>query len=260
MLKMMNPIKSHLVAFGVLLQFLTRFPLPLTIPCDEDTFKKGLYWFAPVGLLLGLALVLAYRLLLLLGLEPFAMAILITWAHVWFTGGLHLDGVADSADGLFSNRSPERILEIMKDSRIGSNGVLGLLGVLSLKALGIYLALLQPHPEYVLLIVPALGRAAAVLLAFIGTSPRSQGMGNLFIGQGRGTTVFINALWISGLSPWVPYILMPLVTVALTTAGIKRFCTRRIGGITGDILGLTIEVSEVIGLFVAYLAFRLGIH
>lgn len=240
---------KYIYAFGVMLQFLTRFPLPLTLPCDEDTFKRGMWSFVPVGLVLGLFLVVSYAVLNLVYLDLWIQAVVLMWLHVGFTGGLHLDGVADSADGLLSNRPPERMLEIMKDSRIGSNGVLALMASLSLKVVGIRLILDLPQPEVFLLLMPAMGRYAVVFAATIGKTPREKGMGNLFIGQGNFWVVCFNALLIAAFSHLYGGILVPLlVATAFTTLLVYRI-TKLIGGITGDVLGLTIELNEVLFLF-----------
>lgn len=242
--------------FGVMLQFLTRLPLPFTIDCDEQTFGRGLYYFVPVGLVLGFILALAHRLLNPLGLDLWVQAILLLWLHVWLTGGLHLDGVADSADGLLSNRSPERMLEIMKDSRIGSNGVLALMALLSLKVVGLRLALESPYPALLLLLMPAVARFAVVLAAYVGKTPRESGMGNLFIGKGAFATVVVNALLVAVFSPIYPQVLLPLGVATLFTLALVRRVTKRIGGITGDVLGATIEMNEVLFLACSYILAR----
>ena len=203
------PIK-YLLSFGVMLQFLTRIPLPMTIPCDEETFKRGIYSFVPVGFVLGFLLMSAGRLLQYTGMDLWAQALIILWFHVWLTGGLHLDGVADSADGLLSNRSPERMLEIMKDSRIGANGVLSLMAVLSLKLLGIRMILEMPSGGMMLFLMPVIARYAVVYGAFIGRTPREAGMGNLFIGQTTLGMVFFNALLVAFTANYYALILVQI--------------------------------------------------
>lgn len=109
------------------LQFFTRIPLPIEIDHAEERFKKGILWFAVLGLLIGLV-----DALVLWGLYGLLQSTILAWItallfDVMLTGAFHMDGLADMCDGLFSSRNKERMLEIMKDSRVGSNGVLALI-------------------------------------------------------------------------------------------------------------------------------------
>ncbi len=235
-------------SFLVMLQFLTRFPLPFTVPCDDKTFQKGLAYFTVVGLLLGLALVGVGNILVQFVFDNWAVAILLTLFHLVATGGLHMDGVADSADGLLSNRSPERMLEIMKDSRIGSNGVLAIVMVLALKTVGIKLAL-DYGLWWVLLAMPIAGRFAVVFAAWKGKTPREQGMGNLFIGKATLPIVALNAVVLLALTPFLGYAPFAVVLALSFTLWLIKAVTKLIGGITGDVLGTIIELNEVVYLF-----------
>ncbi len=249
---------NYLRAFGVMLQFLTRIPLPMTIPCDDETFRRGIYSFVPVGLVLGFILQTANHLLNQASIDLWAQALLILWVHVWLTGGLHLDGVADSADGLLSNRPPERMLEIMKDSRIGANGVVSLMALLSLKAVGIRLALDLPNTQAVLFLMPVIARYAVVFGAYIGKTPHASGMGNLFIGKVTRGMWFFNALLVAFAAWFFPMILVSMLGATAFTWLLVRQVTKLIGGITGDILGTIIETNEVFFLaltFAMYLLF-----
>ena len=235
-------------SFLVMLQFLTRFPLPFTVPCDDKTFQMGLRSFTAVGLLLGLALVGVGNILTRFIFDNWAVAILLTLFHLVATGGLHMDGVADSADGLLSNRSPERMLEIMKDSRIGSNGVLAIVMVLALKTVGIKLAL-DYGMWWVLMAMPVAGRFAVVFAAWMGKTPREQGMGNLFIGKATLPVVALNAAVFLALTPVLGYAPFAVVLGVLFTLWLIKGVTKLIGGITGDVLGTIIELNEVVYLF-----------
>ncbi len=231
--------------FFLMIQFMTRLPIPITIPCEAEDFAKGPPWFPMVGWLIGGILAGAALLLNPLG-EPWMTAILLVILETLITGGLHLDGLADSFDGLYSNRDRERILEIMKDSRIGSNGVLALLGQLGLKTV-----VLASIPSGVLpmavLVMPAVARLNMTTASFLSHPARPQGMGNLFIGQVKplGLTMAVCILFIplgfmgmvQNLAIWGTLLIGFLFV---------RHAEKILGGITGDILGALCEISGLV--------------
>ncbi len=164
------------------------------------------------------------------------------------TGAFHIDGLGDAADGLLGQRSREKILTIMKDSRLGTMGLVAILGGLSIKWAGI--AGLDAQRTILLIIVPAYARASMLF-----------GMRYLPYGRpdgGTGADFFkaqlpLSAFW--GLS--VPVLLSLILgwktiwlnlCFAVLTAGLIRYYQRRVGCITGDMLGAMAEVTEA-GLF-----------
>ncbi len=240
-------------------QFLTHLPIPLKVDADQRTFRNSIYFFSLVGLLLGALLLAVNALLTALNIDPWSRAIALTIVHIIVTGGLHLDGVADTADALFSNRSAERMLEILKDSRIGSNGVLAIIITLSLKAVGLHFALAKNYALLVLL-MPTIARFASILAFRIGCAAREGGMGNFFIGKARAGHLLTNALpliigaaiaRISALQ-----FLFFLLAVVVYTFVVVYWSTRKIGGITGDLLGFIVEGSEVVFVVAAMLMIR----
>lgn len=229
----------------LMLQFLTRIPINVVIECDETDFKKGIYWFSAVGAILGLMLTgIAFWLYRYLN-DPWMSGILLTMLHVLFTGGLHLDGVADSADGLLSNREPKRMLEIMKDSRIGSNGVIALIFVLALKTVGFKL-MVDYGLFWAIFAMPVVARAAVVYAFWRGTTPREQGMGNLFIGQASGKEMAVNMILPLLLMLKIGYMPVAIVVSFLFTHLLISESNKKIDGITGDVLGAIIELNEVV--------------
>src|SRR5665648_1160775 len=110
------------------IQFLTRIPINKRIEFNEKNIKKSLIFFAPIGLLIGLLSAIPF-----IFLHKYSISIassLSLFLMVILTGGLHLDGLADTCDGFFSGREGDRIEEIMKDSRIGAFGVIGIVLIL----------------------------------------------------------------------------------------------------------------------------------
>ncbi|WP_058303214.1 adenosylcobinamide-GDP ribazoletransferase [Gorillibacterium timonense] len=132
-----NPLLAGLQAAAAAMQFLTRIPIPYQFDYTPRVFRQSVLFYPAVGGVIGLLLGLfAYAAGHLLPLGPAAVLTLILW--VLLTGGLHLDGWMDAADGLMSHRSPERMLEIMKDSRVGAMGVMAAILLLLAKASFLY--------------------------------------------------------------------------------------------------------------------------
>ncbi len=250
-------IKSLILIF----QFLTRLPIPIAVDADEQTFKDGIYFFTLVGTVLGAILWLTNGVLVALQIDIWSRAMLLTIVHIFTTGGLHLDGIADTSDALFSNRPKQRMLEILRDSRIGSNGVLALIITLALKAVGIHFVLSQ-HYTIALLLMPVIGRFCVVLSFYWGKSPRSSGMGNLFIGSATIKHILINAIVPAVVlivaAPWLVSLLLASLFSCCYVALVVAWSTKKIDGITGDLLGFIIESSEVIFVFSIMLIIGIG--
>ena len=111
----------------LLFRFMTRLPIGFDPKFDSDELGKGMRFFPVVGMVIGLVLFAAFWLLGYIIYSPMVMAVLLVIIEVVLTGGLHLDGLADTFDGIFSYRSKQKMLDIMKDSRLGTNGGLVLI-------------------------------------------------------------------------------------------------------------------------------------
>ncbi len=250
-------IKSLILIF----QFLTRLPIPIAVDADEQTFKDGIYFFTVVGALLGAILLAVNSILATLHIDLWSSAILLTIVHIFTTGGLHLDGIADTSDALFSNRSKQRMLEILRDSRIGSNGVLALIITLSLKAVGIHFVISNGF-AIALLMMPIVGRFCVVLSFYWGKTPRSSGMGNLFIGNAKIGHILANALVPLTLLVFVVTqqfnFLIAIIICIIYVVLVIHWSTQKIGGITGDLLGFIIESSEVVFVLSMMLIIAIG--
>ncbi|MBF0476467.1 MAG: adenosylcobinamide-GDP ribazoletransferase [Deltaproteobacteria bacterium] len=216
---------------------------------------KMLPWFPVVGLILGVIYALADALLGLI-FPPALQAALVVLMMTVLTGGLHLDGLADTADGLLSHRTREDALRIMKDSRIGVWGVLALIFVLGLKTLA--LAQVMVGPRYLILIlVPAYGRLA--MLAGIGVLPYGrgeEGLAHSIFGDSERIPFSPGGLGVlagSLVLGW-PGALFINVTFFATLIFILFWYRHRLGAITGDMLGALGEIIEAV-LLVA-LAFK----
>lgn len=242
----------------LMFQFLTRLPLPFSVPAEPEDFSKGVIYFPVVGMVIGLLLFGTAK-CLSQWLDPFTLAVLLVFFQVLLTGGLHLDGLADSFDGLFSYRSKERMLEIMKDSRIGSNGVLVLIFALVFKVALFHQLLTTGHLGPFLWFA-VLSRASSVFSARISPYARPEGMGNFFIGKvsdGQMAITFLMAgMWTFLFSPKA---LLLMVAVLLSTYGFCRFCIGKIDGMTGDTMGANTELQELLILLIVVIGLSGGL-
>jgi adenosylcobinamide-GDP ribazoletransferase len=229
------------------LEFLTIFRLPLLRRRAADAVQiarsQGL--FPLVGLLLGLMLVGLDRALAEVMPLP-ATAGLLVVALVVATGGLHLDGLADTCDGLFGGSSPPERLTIMRDSRVGSFGVLAVVCLLLLKW-AIFLSLASPLRRGALLLAPALGRWAMVGAVAAWPYARSQGLGKTL----HGVAWPLPTLTAAAIALAASLLLFPIWGAALfafasLVGGVIALYSRgKLGGLTGDVYGAISECTEV---------------
>ena len=230
--------------FAAAFRFLTVIPLPGALGTSEQELAGATPFFPVVGLLLGAAAVPAAWCLNLL-LPPMVSAVLITFVLLGFSGGLHLDGLADTADGFFSSRPREKILEIMRDSATGAMGVIGLILVLVLKIT--CLASLSTSLLPAVFLMPLAGRTAILLMMGLLPYARTQG-GLATLSYSRrskvvalGSLVFFTAT--AGLAAGGQGI-MAVSAVLVMVLLFAWFCRAKIGGATGDTLGAACELAE----------------
>ncbi len=247
-----------------IMQFMTRLPIPVDTGIDEE-FHKSMIYFPVVGLVLGL---FYYAIgLVSQGLfNTYIATIMILIGEVILTGGLHLDGLGDTFDGLYSYRDKERILEIMKDSRLGTNALLAILLVLLLKAGFIY-ALLEQGLLWGILLMPVVARSMQVVACYKTKTPREKGMGNLFIGKVSTSYLmgtFLIMLVITTIVMLIVgeitllSILMQLGSLLVLIIAVRLFVHsvyKKIDGITGDILGCICELAELGYLILIYVMY-----
>lgn len=243
-----------------IIQFMTRIPIPVDTGFDED-FHKSIIYFPIVGLVLGICYMLVARLGLVL-FNPYIAAVLVLASEVILTGGLHLDGLGDSFDGLYSYRDKEKILEIMKDSRLGTNGLLAIVIVFLLKV-GFLNSLLEQNILWPILTMPVVARSMQVIACYRTKTPREKGMGNIFIGK-VSTSYLIGVITLMlGINLGSIYLMEgqilyanEIITLLIMAVGVKLFVKsvyKKIDGITGDILGCICELSELVYLMIIYM-------
>lgn len=245
------------MGFLLALQFLTRVPVRLAGPFGERDLARAMAWFPLVGLLLGAAAA-GLHTALALALAPDICNLLALAFLVVITGNMHGDGLMDSADGLFSGRPREGMLEIMKDSRVGSHGVMA--GLIVFLAKFVLLGQLAPAARIpALVLAPALGRWAQVYGASLYPYVRQGGGTGSFTTQVGRREIFWASLTVLGAGALLPgaagWFLAGLVLPG--TAALAWYVYKKIGGVTGDTLGAISECVEVLGLLALHLAFNL---
>lgn len=275
--------------FFIALQFLTRLKIVNQTEWSVEDFGKSVVAFPYVGVIIGLILALLYGIL-----SPFIplvpLMLIIVVAEFLITGGLHADGLMDTSDGLFSGRERERKLEIMKDSRIGSFGVVAFVFVTLLKW---QLLTAIPTAEFIpmaLIMMPLMSRWSLVLSIRSYPYAREQGMGAAFANLAPKHVITYNTLSTFFMPIVILLIGVILYTLlygvysifsiadvgyvvglgvlAYATLGIfqinivsmiityiinrllNRYIVKQLGGTTGDTYGFVVEVTEVLLLFV----------
>ena len=238
--------------FVAAVRFLSTIPIPGSTQLFEadSALTFGSAYFPLVGLLLALLLALVP---FALGsyLPPLVLAALLVIASVVLTGGLHLDGLMDTCDGIFGGRSRERKLEIMRDSRVGSFGVLGGVCILLLK-FALFASLnISILPLAVITVLP-ISRWAMVFAVRQFPSARPSGLGAAFRQTVSLPRLLVAALFSLVIALSVAHLIGLVLWVAGTLVAvlIAAWATHHLRGLTGDIYGTIAEVSDVMLLLV----------
>lgn len=177
--------------FWAMLSFITRLPVPRrwSQGLDFEHYSRGIITFPLIGLLLGAISGLVFMVLQAWCGVPLA-ALFSVLVLALMTGGFHLDGLADTCDGVFSARSRDRMLEIMRDSRLGTHGGLALIFVVLAKILVLSELALRGEPILASLAAAcAISRGTAALLMYRHRYAREEGLGNVFIGKIEATNL-----------------------------------------------------------------------
>ncbi|HWQ30541.1 MAG TPA: adenosylcobinamide-GDP ribazoletransferase [Negativicutes bacterium] len=246
--------------FILTLQFLTRIPINVDMKANEEDFSKGVVYFPVVGLVIGsfslLVLVLTSK--LLGGIFPLVCCCL---AGTAITGALHVDGLADTCDGIFSSRTRDRMLEIMRDSRIGTNGVIAIAFDYMLR-ISLLMLLFGKGLYLAVLLSPVVAKTLMVLLMKTSVYARSgPGLGKLYmekqtteatvIGLIVGLAIVAGFMGILGIVIFAVCVLLCLLY--------KSFIYSKLQGMTGDTLGAANELLEIAFILLAAVAAGRGL-
>jgi adenosylcobinamide-GDP ribazoletransferase len=229
----------------ILIQFMTRIPVFVNVEYDEEKLGKSIKYFPLVGAIIGIFL---YGINILAGkitVNRQIAAIIIIIAEIFITGLIHIDGLADTADGLFSYTEKEKILEIMKDPRVGTNGAVALILYFMTKVI----LLSEIRPEYIIL-YPVISRLSTSINAGLGEYARKNGMSNGIIAKNGKKEAVISIIITMILSfiilkvKGLIILIFAILFILLLMKGVKR----KIGGITGDTMGASLELTSILVL------------
>jgi adenosylcobinamide-GDP ribazoletransferase len=244
--------RRFFAGFADAMAFFTR--LPVEGRAHGGWRLAGSAWAFPlVGAGIGAVAALAFLLAQLLGLGSWPAGLLAVLAGIAFTGGLHEDGLADSADGLFAGGNREAKLAIMRDSRQGSFGVLAIVLSVLLRAAALAAIGDAIHAGLALIAAHAASRAILPVAMWHLPPARADGLGAMAGTPGPAgvaAAVAIGAaLALTALGPMRATIALCLMGV--TISGVAGFARRQVGGYTGDVLGAFQQIGEVVMLLVA---------
>ena len=244
-------MKGILNDFLLMIQFFTRIPINKNLQCEKVNFRRGAFFLPIVASIIG-----GMEFLIYLGLKNFlppnVIIVLLLLFTAMITGGLHMDGLADTCDGFFSLRDKQRIIEIMKDSRIGSYGTIALIIDLLLKYELLYSLVLKLYSISIVL-APIIGKISILFLCLSKRTAKKNGSGNIFIGNMSKTIIFsitIIILMISTYFLGVKATITPFIGVLLITYLVYLLCLNKINGLTGDTLGACNELGEITYLLI----------
>ncbi|MBI2217634.1 MAG: adenosylcobinamide-GDP ribazoletransferase [Candidatus Rokubacteria bacterium] len=225
-------------------RYLTIVPVPGASRGGLESVGRAAPWFPVVGLFIGAVLLLVEGATAWL-FPPLLASLLVVTAWKLLTGGLHLDGLADCLDGLVGH-DPAHRLAIMRDSRIGAFGAIGLILFLLLEVAALA-EIGRVERWRALVAAPVIGRAVPALLGRLFPPARSDGQGAAFrgalvsaaapIGIAVAALVAVLALGAFGV--------VALAVALLAACGLAGFLVTRLGGITGDVLGAAVEIAEL---------------
>ncbi len=245
-------------SFVLMLAFFTRIPVRAPETIDEDLYKKGIKFLFIIGIIVGLPVGAVMLLSGVMGAYLSAFAALVI--YLVLSGGLHVDGMADTVDGFAAHRDREGTLAIMKDSHIGTFGVLAVCVYVA----GMTICMAQAGFVAAALF-PLAGRTAGLLCTRTNSSA-TNGLGRWFVdGVKTAHVVFSGAafaaiaatlcLW-NGTQGWpsLAGLVVSLLAALLVTVFVVRGFARKLEGITGDIIGFSMEFSQLVFLLFSSIA------
>lgn len=230
--------------FLIALQFLTRIPVKIHGEIKETDLVNSVVFFPLVGLILGLILV-GTNFILSLFFPPLLSPLLTFIVYLLLTGCMHLDGFADTIDGLYGGKTKEEILRIMDDSNIGAIGAVWLFILLILKV-SLLVNFNISNLNFAFIIMPVLSRTGIILQMFFAPAAKNTGLGSIFCKKVsfKQLTIVIGFSFLISLFFGLKGIFVFLITI-LVSILITLYFKRKLGGITGDIFGLTVEIIEI---------------
>lgn len=230
--------------FLIALQFLTILPIKIKSKIKEKDSGASLIYFPIIGAFIGLLLVLI--LFAFDFLPHLVTAVLVLISSIIITGGIHLDGFTDTCDGFYGSKPKEKILEIMRDSRLGAMGAMGIVCILLLK-FTLIASLAENILWKTLIMMAVFGRWSQVIACYTSNYARKEGKAKYFIEYNSKKEFLLGGFFTIALFLF----LLKLKGIILLTLSLLpiflfiNYTKRRIGGMTGDTLGAINELTEV---------------
>lgn len=242
--------------FITCLEFLTRVRFSKRTDWRDEDFSRSVPYFPLVGLVIGSLLAAVNYGLFYIETPLFLRVTLLLLAEIIITGGLMYDGFMDTADGVFSARSRERMLEIMKDSHVGSNAVLAIIILLLLK-IAAYLELSGETLTWVLLTMSVATRTFMVVFIVNFPYARKEGIGHMFTKFAKPFYTYIAFAVCAGIIAACGLQYLAVAGICFTvTLIIAQYLKTQLGGLTGDTYGALTECGNVIYLLTAVFLLR----
>ncbi|KOA19768.1 cobalamin synthase [Clostridium homopropionicum DSM 5847] len=244
-------MRKYYYDFLLMLQVLTRVPIKKSLPCENKNFKNGANYFSFIGLLIGLCQFGLFILLSKITAINFAVIAIIIFDAL-ITGAMHIDGFGDTCDGFFAFKGKDKIIEIMKDSRIGTFACIGIVLNLLIKYQG-YLFLAVNSKAMSIILISMISRFSMILLSYIGKSAKENGSGNLFINTVTIKEVIVNIAFVLVIGFLLNSIFQTsilLISAVVITILFNSLCNSKIDGITGDSLGANNELVVLLSLMI----------
>lgn len=242
--------------FITCLEFLTRVRFSKRTDWRDEDFSRSVPYFPLVGLVIGSLLAAVNYGLFYIETPLFLRVTLLLLAEIIITGGLMYDGFMDTADGVFSARSRERMLEIMKDSHVGSNAVLAIIILLLLK-IAAYLELSGETLTWVLLTMSVATRTFMVVFIVNFPYARKEGIGHMFTKYAKPFYTYIAFAVCAGIIGACGLQYLAVAGICFTvTLIIAQYLKTQLGGLTGDTYGALTECGNVIYLLTAVFLLR----
>lgn len=243
-------------SFFSALTFLTRIPAP-NLPLTSKDWQRGVNFYPLIGLIIGMLLAIAST--LLREIFPVTLyAFLLVGIWIWITGGLHLDGWMDLADGFGSNRTRDQMLEIMKDSRVGAMGVIAAILLIAGKGLALY-ELIRMDLTFVLLCIPLYARFMLICAIKAFPYKKEGGLGKGLDHYLTTPLMIIHACVILTFTYFVLHVngLILFLFIFLCSFLFIWYIFKKLSLLTGDCYGAIVEWTEAVGLFLAIAIWRL---
>ena len=233
----------------ILTKFMTRISIPIKVNYDPKKLGKSIKFFPLVGLAIGFILYYTSIILVKFSKNNLINALIVIVIELMVVGMIHIDGLCDTFDGLFSYREKEKMLEIMKDSRIGTNGAIILVLYFIAKILFIS-EIFSINLKY-LIIYPVLARLATPVNAAFSDYARKNGMSNFIISQNSAFEGIFSIILAAALS----FLIFSFKGFELFLGAFlfiiffMQFVKKKIDGVTGDTMGAALELTAIFVLF-----------